>query len=127
MTATASPKEYFKTLKLTELPEEASTFILDEILSDPELDNLDVDDEDFINVVNLIDSNYNAATILAKELAGDIPVTTGNLVEELESQIEYLKEMIAENDDNADLIAECEEQIEFMSELLEDAKMDKAA
>lgn len=51
-------KEYFKSLQLAELPKKAHDFISSEILTDEDIDLLDENDEDFLAVKELIETEF---------------------------------------------------------------------
>ena len=56
----SSPKEYFESIDTSLLPQSASEYLASPyILYHPELQNLSMDDEDFKNVMEIIESNYS--------------------------------------------------------------------
>src|ERR1035437_8524946 len=82
-------KEYFGKLNTAELPDNAAEFIKTQILSDADIDLLDEDDEDFLEVKNLIESDYPKAI----EIAASVKEKPTKAI--LEGRLKLLEKMLA--------------------------------
>jgi len=90
-------REYFTDINTTVLPTTATEYIKSEILSDKDLDLLDVNDEDFLAVKQLIAESYPLA--LLKEIPSEPPIEETQEEEQLIVQEQSLEDKIksAEN------------------------------
>lgn len=98
----ATTKEYFESLNMDSLPSEAANYIQSEIINDPDLSLIDINDEDFVEITNLI-SELGIAPAVETPVA--VPVEpagtdSGNeLIAKLRQEISDLNELIDIEDD----------------------------
>jgi hypothetical protein len=121
----ANPREYFKSLNLTKLPEPAAAFIDTQILSDPDIDLLEPDDEDFEAVKDLISQDFPEAVSPGGEEASPKPsgaesdeAQVGGEKAEWTDAIDTLKMLIESGGSKQD-IAEWKDAVETLEMLLE--------
>lgn len=107
-----SPRQYFASLDLSILPEDAQTLIKEDILAGDEIDALEASDEDFLEARRKIDAIINAGTTPA-------PSGTENAtVVKLNAEINDLTELMEMEDDQA-IITKLKQEIQDLQELIE--------
>jgi hypothetical protein len=110
--------QYFNDLNLSALPQKASEYVTNQILTDNDIDLLDETDEDFVAVKELIEIDYPNAIGKGAE-----PTTTTESPEiaEWTEAIETLK-MLIEVGGSAKDIAEWNEAVETLDMLIDTQK-----
>lgn len=113
---------FFNGLNLKALPTNVGTYIETEILTDEDLELIDINDETFVRVKSLIAEKYpeSLKDEVSKPDDGkkEEPIEESEIIKEYMLQISDLKELI-EIEDDADLISKYETEISDLNELIE--------
>jgi hypothetical protein len=109
--------QYFNDLNLSALPQKASEYVTNQILTDNDIDLLDENDEDFVAVKELIEIDYPNAIGKGAE---PTPTESSDVAEWTEAT-ETLK-MLIEVGGNAKDIAEWNEAVETLDMLIDTQK-----
>jgi hypothetical protein len=111
--------EYFNGLNLSALPQKASEYVTNQILTDADIDLLDESDEDFVAVKELIEIDYPNA--IGKGVETTPTPTESPEIAEWTEATETLK-MLIEVGGNAKDIAEWNEAVETLDMLIDTQK-----
>jgi len=86
-----SVKSYFESINLDKLPAQAKDYINNQILNDSDIDLIDLSDEDFIAIKELISESYSQA--IDGDMSDNI-TTNGDNEDSLEDAIESLQTLL---------------------------------
>ena len=111
--------QYFNDLNLSVLPQKASEYVTNQILTDADIDLLEDTDEDFISVKELIETDYPNA--IGKG-AQETPITSENPdVAEWIDAVETLK-MFIDSDAKNENVNEWKEAVETIEMFIDTQK-----
>ncbi len=108
-------KQYFSTLNLSVLPDKASSYISDEIITDDDFALIDENDEDFLEIKNLIEQSYPKA--LPKSAESESDSTSTDEQKEWKDAMETLNMLIEMGGEEKE-IAEWKEAVETLNMLM---------
>jgi hypothetical protein len=98
LVSTMTVREYFASLNLDSLPADAAQYIRADIMSDPDMDLLNVDSEDLTEIKALIETRFQAAPTPAPEKPAEpAPVEVpagGDMASKLRAEIADLTDVL---------------------------------
>jgi hypothetical protein len=110
--------QYFSSLNMSALPNNAVQYIQDQILTDSNINLLPTDDEDFVDVKNAIAESFPNAVGSAKQETAKETKSESSIIAKLEKEISELNELIdMESDQNT--ITKLQKEIEDLGVLIE--------